>query len=247
LGLTAGPIMGILVSKVWSGNQAFLLYACLCLCGAATLSGLARETGQAESAEESRLHCQEIVLLVTDRGNLSVLVAIMLYGAGYGLLLTVIPGYLIAQKSFGRVEVGIFFTLFYFAISLSQLFAGALADRRRERIFMVAGLVLAAFGMGTFTMIRQPLITILLTMASAGLGLFFLSSMTYLNGCVSDSMKGTVSGAFFLFWGVGYFAGPLAVGELGKHAGFAVCFAGFSLLFAANALAIVLSQKRRTG
>jgi MFS family permease len=54
--------------------------------------------------------------------------------------------------------------------------------------------------------------------------MFCVSSMAYLNECVSDSLKGTISGAYYLFWGLGYFLGPLAAGELGNSIGLSVSF-----------------------
>jgi MFS family permease len=34
LGLTIGPVLGIVLHKIWNGNQAFLLFAALCFAGA---------------------------------------------------------------------------------------------------------------------------------------------------------------------------------------------------------------------
>jgi MFS family permease len=48
--------------------------------------------------------------------------------------------------------------------------------------------------------------------------------MAYLNEGVSDSLKGTISGAYYLFWGLGYFLGPLVAGELGNSIGLSVSF-----------------------
>jgi MFS family permease len=54
--------------------------------------------------------------------------------------------------------------------------------------------------------------------------MFCVSSLAYLNECVSDSLKGTISGAYYLFWGLGYFLGPLAAGELGNSMGLSASF-----------------------
>jgi MFS family permease len=48
--------------------------------------------------------------------------------------------------------------------------------------------------------------------------------MVYLNEGVSDSLKGTISGAYYLFWGLGYFLGPLAAGQLGNSVGLSISF-----------------------
>jgi hypothetical protein len=44
---------------------------------------------------------------------------------------------------------------------------------------------------------------------------------------VADSLKGTISGAFYLFWGIGFFVGPAALGMIG---GAARGFTGFHFL-----------------
>ena len=246
LGLTAGPALGIAVSQFWQANEAFLIYAGLCLCGTAVVSKLVEDAKRTGEQEQAQLCSRKLIALTANPERFCVLVAITLYGAGYGLFVTIVPGYLIAHKGFGPIGVGLFFTLFYLAVSLSQLFTGALTDRKGEGILMICGLLLAAVGIGLFTKVDQPWIIGLLTLASTGLGVFLLSSMTYLNGSVPDGMKGTVSGVFYLCWGVGYFAGPLAIGYLGKLAGFPACFVGLSFLFAASGATILLFYGRRT-
>jgi MFS family permease len=76
--------------------------------------------------------------------------------------------------------------------------------------------------------------------------MFCVSSMAYLNECVSDSLKGTISGAYFLFWGLGYFLGPLVAGALGNSVGLSVSFyllAG--LLGIETILLMVIGANRR--
>jgi len=69
-------------------------------------------------------------------------------------------------------------------------------------------------------------------LASFGLGMFSVSAMAYLNESVADSLKGTISGAFYLFWGLGFFIGPILSGRIGETVGFGVSFYLLALLLA---------------
>jgi hypothetical protein len=68
--------------------------------------------------------------LLAHPGTLAVFSGIILYGAGYGISLTVLPGFLIQEKGFTQAQVGGFFTLFYVGISLSQIITGPVSGRR---------------------------------------------------------------------------------------------------------------------
>jgi MFS family permease len=81
---------------------------------------------------------------------------------------------------------------------------------------MIAGLAMAALGLGSFAPFPQPWTYLPLTLASFGLGVFCVSSLAYLNECVTESLKATISGSYYLSWGLGYFLGPLMVGQLGE-------------------------------
>jgi len=165
--------------------------------------------------------------VVTNRLTLVVLLGIALYGAGYGVAVTLIPAFLLATKDFDQAAISIFFSLFYIAISLSQLLAGPFSDKRGRQGFMAGGLILATIGLAWFSTLQQPWLDGALTLVGLGLGLFCVASLAYLNECVSDAHKGTISGAYYLFWGLGYFLGPLATGAVGNLIGLPI---GFYLL-----------------
>lgn len=73
---------------------------------------------------------------------------------------------------------------------------------------MITGLSLSAISILIFPCLSVPNIRIILAAASLGLGIFYLPSLAFLNGIVPASHKGTISGACYLFWGVGFFLGP---------------------------------------
>ena len=89
---------------------------------------------------------------------------------------------------------------------------------------MIGGLVLAAVGLAAFSPLPQPWISAALTLAGLGLGMFCVSSLAYLNESVADTHRGTISGAYYLFWGMGYFGGPLAAGMVGDAMGLNLSF-----------------------
>lgn len=89
---------------------------------------------------------------------------------------------------------------------------------------MVSGPLMAASGLAVFPAFGQPWIHVLLTTESLGLGVFCVSSMAFLNETVPDSFKGTVSGAYCLSWGAGYFLGPLTAGRMSTSVGFKALF-----------------------
>ena len=81
---------------------------------------------------------------------------------------------------------------------------------------MISGFIVAAIGFATFAWFPYPWIYGPLAFASFGLGVFCVSSMAYLNESVPESSRATISGNYYLSWGLGYFLGPLAVGWLGE-------------------------------
>ncbi|MFA7468234.1 MAG: hypothetical protein WCY82_08210 [Desulfotomaculaceae bacterium] len=56
--------------------------------------------------------------------------------------------------------------------------------------------------------------------------------------------KGTISGAYFLFWGVGMFFGPALVGKLGQLSGPSAGFYIFSLLLVLEALLLAAGWRK---
>jgi MFS family permease len=245
LGLTVGPILGVLLAKLWPGNQAFLFYSVVCFLGAFVIFYSVDNAFNQESQKEI-INFNKILSLISNKEILITLVGITLYGSGYGIFLTILPAFLINYKGFTSTQIGLFFSFFYMAISLSQIITGPLSDKFGRKIFMIIGLVIASTGVYTFLSFSQPLtILILLTSASLGLGIFYLSSMAFLNDNVPDSLKGTISGAYYLFWGVGMFLGPILIGvlmNLSSNLGFII----YSILLSIEVLIMLIYRRRNS-
>jgi MFS family permease len=161
---------------------------------------------------------KDLVKILKWRGPLLTLVGILLYGAGYGIFISVLPATLIQGKGFDQSSIGWFFTLFYIAISVSQLVVGPLSDKHGRKMYMISGLLMVAFGFASFDAMPGAWTYVPLGLASLGLGFFCVSSLAYLNECVPSSLRGSISGCYYLFWGGGYFLGPLFIGGLSTGA-----------------------------
>lgn len=217
IGLTAGPLLGLLLAPDGTENIPFLVFALLCAYGGVTvLLFLPRLPSPSGQAIEQAAKPRHLVAVLTTRGPLLVLFGIVLYGAGYGTFVSVLPGSLALFRGFDAVHIGVLFALFYVAISLAQLVVGPLSDRHGRQLYMIAGLAMAAIGFAAFECLSLPWIYAPLALASFGLGVFCVSSLAYLNDCVPDSLKASVSAGYYLSWGLGYFLGPLIVGWLAE-------------------------------
>jgi MFS family permease len=215
-GLTIGPLLGILLFPTGTGNLPFLLFAALCFSGGVTvLLFLPRAPATSRPVVGQTPTLREMLWLLRFRGPLTTLAGVVLYGAGYGVFIYVLPANLTLSKGFDNLSIGVFFALFYVAISLAQLIVGPLSDRHGRHAYMISGFTMAAIGFASFAPFPHPWAYFPLTLASFGLGVFCVSSMAYLNECVPESLGATISGSYYLSWGLGYFLGPLAVGWLG--------------------------------
>ena len=215
-GLTAGSFTGIWTADIFQGNQAFALFALTGGLGGLMIALLV-EAPTVNAIRPRRKGSEPSLLALIGRpGNSALFAGILLYGAGYGIFITMIPGYLIGARGCGHQTVSLLFVLFYIGVSFSQVIAGPISDNRGRKPVMVFGLGIAALGMAFFSRLPISWMLALLTMAALGLGTFCVAALAWLNEGVSDRLKGTISGCFFLFWGIGYFSGPLLIGLCGE-------------------------------
>ncbi len=235
LGLTAGSLLCVWACRVWSGKEAFLFFGICGVIGSILVALFVKKPEIAEEVEKSYGY-GEVFRAIRAIRRPAVLAGVSLYGGGYGISVTAIPGVLLSEKGFSQSEVAVFFALFYIAISIAQIAAGKMTDSGGPNRPMYAGLLLVAGGLGLFMAFSGKMIYFLLFLGSFGLGMFCIASMILLNETVPVSMKGSISGVFYLLWGAGYFLGPplfTAAGELmGYGAAFlAIAFLVFAELF----------------
>ncbi|MCP4023426.1 MAG: MFS transporter [Desulfobacteraceae bacterium] len=229
LGLTIGPLLGIILAKVFPGNQLFLVYAICCLTGALVIQMGIKNIQHCPQTNRISFDWNKLIGILSKPMAMIILLGITLYGAWYGTFITVIPVFLIETKGFDSLNIGLFFSAFYIGVSLSQIITGPLSDIFGRVGFMLLGLILAIAALFSFPYFDSHWIIIVLGISSLGLGMFFLASLAYLYEMVPDSMKASISGAYFLFWGMGYFSGPLIINKLEISLGTGRGF--FSFLF----------------
>ncbi len=239
IGLTVGPLLGIMLFADGGGGTPFLVFAALCFVGVTVMLFLPNMPAVRRSSGAAPT-LRDVAKRLTGSAPLLTLCGAVLYGAGYGIFITVLPASLVLSKGFDARSIGVLFALFYVAISVSQLVVGPLSDRHGRPAFMIAGLAMAATGFAAFAPFPFPWTYLPLTLASFGLGVFCVSSMAYLNECVPDSSRGAVSGSYYFAWGLGYFAGPLAIAHLGEIANPQVGYHGLAMLQATLAGALWL-------
>lgn len=244
LGLTAGSLLGLLAFDVWNGDEAFWILTATSVCGGLLVMLLigSPHCGTYETAR--RTEERNTTSLMSNREIWAVLAGIALYGCGYGMFLTVVPMSMIGSGSSGGISVGLFFVLFYVAVSMSQLVGGRLSDRIGRIKTMVLGLITAAICVALAPKLQHAWLQISLSLASFGLGVFCVSSMVFLSECVPVSLRGTISGAFYLSWGAGYFAGPILSGKLADLHGFNLGMFVFSTLLSGEAIAVAFLYRK---
>jgi len=108
---------------------------------------------------------------------------------------------------------------------------------------MIIGLFVAAGGMIISPFLSVPLLLFALTVASLGMGVFYLASMGFLIEIVPTYLKGTISGAYYLFWGIGMFLGPPTITQIATYTSFQTALAGYSFLILLVAVGLIISAK----
>ncbi|MCP4693403.1 MAG: MFS transporter [Desulfobacterales bacterium] len=241
IGLTLGCTLGVWTARAWRGGEAFLFFAAASLLGGLLVALLAENTPGKARAATAPMDRGSVRSLARIPAVGIALFGVALYGAGYGVFITIIPAFLISVKSGDQTLVGVFFALFYVSISLAQLIGGPLSDRGGRKPAMAYGLLMATIGLAAFFHFQPPWLLAFLVLASLGLGVFGVSSMAFLNDYAPGSLKGTVSGAYYFSWGAGYFIGPLVLGKVSHFIGFQTAFIVLAGLFMMELVAFTLT------
>ncbi len=183
--------------------------------------------------------------IIRDPKIYCMLPGIVVYGIGYGIYLTIIPTFLIKNGQLSQNSVGWLFIGFYIGISFAQLAGGYIADTKGRFLPMITGLLLFSLGQILFPLCSISMAIGFLTIASFGLGLFFIGSMAALNDYVGNDSKGIISGIFYLFWGSGYFMGPLVLGYAGEQGWYVFGFSSLGIVsFVISILLLIANDNR---
>jgi MFS family permease len=242
LGMTVGPFLRVVLFKTWSDNQIFLFYAILCAAGAIIIACSMKNKLKNQNVVKETINIKSFLALTRNLQTLAVLSGIALYGAGFGIFMTIIPAFLILVKGYSQSYINIFFSLFYVAISMAQIVTGCLSDRLGRQVFMVAGMLVAAGGLVISSYFDHFALTATLCFSSFGLGTYYLASMAFLNEKVSDGNKGAITGIYYLFWGIGMFWGPLILNSYIEENSYSLGFYIFSEMLIIQAIVLFVSN-----
>lgn len=243
--LSIGPLLVPILPNLFGESGGFLFFSSLCA-AAFLIIYFTQENRKPESGSiKDSLEIRKAMELLADIPVRITLVGIFLYGCGQGLLFSIAPGWLVTARHYSGMDIGILFSTYYVCISGAQLLYGPLSDRYGREIFMIIGLVSTASSWALFPYVPKVAATILLGITAGSMGGFFVSSMAFLNEQAPDHLKGTISGAYYLFWGAGYFFGPIIWGLCGVWFGMTESFMVFSLLLGLTAVFLRISRQAR--
>lgn len=245
LGLTLGPLLGIVIAKFQPAVDPFFLYISLCFFGALIVFFTKSAPRPVKIRAWSKIEFKALCGKIMKRETLPVLAGIALQGAGYGVFVTIAPAFLISAKSFEAASTGVYFSLLYLSMSLSQVISGPLSDRSGRRKFMICGLIAASLSISALPMFGRPTVYFCLVSAGFGLGMFYAASISHLNDLTPDHMKGGISGIYYLIWGAGFSLAPILVGIIGDLAGYFVAFQLLAGFFALDALTMIFIVLKR--
>ena len=243
MGLTLGPLTGVLLSGWMEPRNQFLVFSLLCWLGGGLIAVWVKDIKARPPSQASATAPASLGIRLSP-ARLYLLGGVGLYGCAYGLSLTVLPAFLLEAKSFGQTENGLFFCLLYLGMSLAQAAAGRFSQSRFAK--KLGGLAMALAGCGLFLIPYLHGWQILLSAlaASLGLGAFAVCSLTRMSGWAGSGRKGAVSGLYYLAWGLGYFLGPLSWMRLtGLAGGFHTAWAAFACCLLVYGLAAVLAAR----
>ena len=215
LGLTVGPLAVLVLS--WP----FLGLAGLCAVCVLSVLLLVREPVSEKSEQGQASACRALPV-----PSWTANAATLLSGGSYALSISLVPAFLLAA-GLGRIGVQLSFTLVYLGFGLAQYGAGSLSDRLGRGGFMAGGAALAGLGLAGLSLVPLGLLPVgtapaLLLAAGLGLGTYAAATLAAQCESVACEHRGLASGRYFLWWGLGYFAVPQAVGALGPGMGCAV-------------------------
>lgn len=240
VGLTLGPLLGLLIAPGGQGRLPFMVFSAFCLVAGVFVLVFLRAVPV--PANPTKTSARQFLAVLGKRKPSILLFGVLLYGAGYGVFVSVLPVSLTVTHGFSATAISMLFVLFYAAVSISQIIAGAISDLIGRHGFLVWGMALAAAGIASFPFVPGFWAYLPLGLASIGLGIFCVASIAELNASVPDSLKGAISGSYYFFWGAGYVLGPLATGAVAASAP-SIGYVSLAFLFGLQALAVRIVQE----
>ncbi|QAR32163.1 MFS transporter [Geovibrio thiophilus] len=209
-GLTAGPLAGTYIADFFGAETTFLGFSAASVIGGFIILTLVSPKHQTHKKSETKVGIMSIVRPL----NKSVLAGIVMYGAAYGLIVSVIPAFMLSVKNMNHSLTNTAFSLSFFTLGIIQIFSGKIVKTHNLKQILPIGM--SCIGAGLLVIIYNSgvLLFIGLLAYTAGLGIFSIASMLYLQIKADSAHAGASSGVYFMFWGIGYFTVPFVIGMI---------------------------------
>jgi len=242
--LAVGPMLVPAMPHLFGETGGFLFFSALSVVSVLIIFFTQENRTPEARIEKESFEVKKALALLADAPVRVALLGILLYGAGLGIILSIIPGWLTTVKNYTKMEIGALFSAYFFCYAAAQFLFGPLSDRYGRKRFMVLGLLVSMLGWFLFPGASKAATIALLAIASGALGGFFVASMAFMNEQAPDHLKGTISGTYYLFWGAGYFFGPIVCGLAGRTIPLQYCYYFFAFLLMGVAAAIFFVKSK---
>ncbi len=179
-----------------------------------------------------------------NRNLLFVALALLLWGLGEGMFFNFIPIYLDKRFLLNKYEIGWVLGAFGFAMAVTHIPAGRLADRIGRR-----PLLLLAWGLGLVSTMVMGLALVLplflVGLFGYGLTAFVASPLSsYVTAARGKWPVGTVLSLTTATFGMGMVLGPLTGGWIGDNHGMRMSFFAAAVLFVLSNAFIIFIEKQ---
>jgi MFS family permease len=170
--------------------------------------------------------------------------ALLLWGFGEGMFFNFVPIYLDNQFHLSESEIGVVLGMFGFAMAITHIPAGRLADRIGRRPLLIAAWVL---GLVSTLVMGASLLLPLFLVGLFGYGLTAVVSSplsSYVTAARGDMPVGTVLALTTATFGLGMALGPVTGGWIGEHYGMRMSFWVAAVVFVFSNILIFLLKSQ---
>lgn len=164
---------------------------------------------------------KESLLLLNNRSVMGIFLGFFAYDYVWFVFQTWLPSYLVMERKFSKVEMGVFSAMPYLAMSVIILISGALSDwlvrrgydeKRVRKIFIVSGLLVCCLVVPAGMVEDKMTAVWLLTISLSGLGIASPNTWTLTQAVCSKKIVGTVSGIQNFGGNIGGVIAPMLTG-----------------------------------
>jgi len=186
------------------------------------------ETPSNSAAPKKQASFMESLMLLRHRTVFGIFLGFFAYDYAWFVFLTWLPGYLVMERKFTAVEMGIYSSVPYLAMSVIIFCAGVLSDwmvrrfgnePRVRKAFIITGLLIGCLIVPAGMVEDKMTAVWLLTISLCGLGLASPNTWTLTQALCAKNTVGTISGIQNFGGNVGGIIAPALTGFIAQATG----------------------------